>query len=300
MNGQIKFIGDFYVAEKTSDIYREVELQYDGYLWRGTLPKKLRYQGLDLTESDFQEFAIKWYDELNPNNRKTWIGNTIQSIPKSKFNNQTYLVLQALFSGEWECRVCGPVPQINPQAASRLRDLKKQGFIISSKRRLCTNCGGSRMHDILIMISKIESKLDDGNEYRKPISKKVAEHIVNSLGRIDVFFHVNRLPVEFVIDHKFPSQRWSSAESDNTLAMTKQQIENKFQLLTNQSNMLKSRFCDRCVATGLRGNFMGISYFYEGDEHWRGKSKSDENGCIGCPWYDLKAWKESVQRKLNE
>jgi hypothetical protein len=300
MNGQIKLIGDFYVAEKTSDIYREVVLQYDDYLWRGTLPKKLRYQGLDLTESDFKEFALRWYDELNPENKKAWIDSTVKSIPKDKFNNQTYLVLQALFSGEWECRVCGPVPQINPQAASRLRDLKKRGFIISSKRKACAKCGGSKMHDILIMISKIESKLNDGNEFRKPISKKVSENIINTLDRVDVFFYVRRLPVEFVIDHKFPSQRWTSPESDNSLTMTKEQIESKFQLLTNQSNMLKSRSCDRCVANGLRGNFMGITHFYEGDEYWKGKSKDDESGCVGCPWYDLKAWKESVQKKLNK
>lgn len=45
-----------------------------------------------------------------------------------------------------------------------------------------------------------------------------------------------------------------------------------------------------CIGRNKRRLF-GIKWFYEGDEQWRGSSKADENGCIGCCWYDLIEWK---------
>ena len=44
----------------------------------------------------------------------------------------------------------------------------------------------------------------------------------------------------------------------------------------------------------------GIKWFYEGDEKWRGSSKADENGCIGCCWYDLIEWKNQFNKYLKE
>ncbi len=76
----------------------------------------------------------------------------------------------ALMGGEWECRVCGPVPKINPQPAARLRDIKKNGFIIASKRRSCPKCKKKTTHDILIMI---DLQVPVKTELRKPISKEL-------------------------------------------------------------------------------------------------------------------------------
>ncbi|MNE44635.1 hypothetical protein D3C80_1388720 [compost metagenome] len=81
--------------------------------------------------------------------------------------------------------------------------------------------------------------------------------------------------------------------------MSIQNIGSKFQLLTNQTNMMKSRNCDRCVSEGIRGEFFGLRWYYSGNENWAGTSKSDENGCIGCPWYDLVEWKKQLSIKLS-
>ena len=64
--------------------------------------------------------------------------------------------------------------------------------------------------------------------------------------------------------------------------------------------MLKNRMCFNCVETGKRGTFMGISWYYHGDENWNGKDKHDEQGCIGCPWYDLEHWKKEIQKTLDK
>ena len=54
------------------------------------------------------------------------------------------------------------------------------------------------------------------------------------------------------------------------------------------------------MCIGIRGDFFGIKWFYEGDEQWRGSSKADENGCIGCCWYDLIEWKNQFNKYLKE
>ena len=101
-----------------------------------------------------------------------------------------------------------------------------------------------------------------------------------------------------LIDHKFPSQRCRVAESKNNDDMPEETIKQKFQLLSNQSNMLKSRYCDRCVKESIRGDYMGIEWFYSGNENWKGKPTDDETGCIGWPWYDLEEWKKKLKSQL--
>jgi hypothetical protein len=68
--------------------------------------------------------------------------------------------------------------------------------------------------------------------------------------------------------------------------------------LTRSNNLLKSRQCERCVKTGQRGNFPGIYFWYVGDETWQGASKSDENGCVGCFWYDPYKWRQELNKKI--
>ncbi len=36
-----------------------------------------------------------------------------------------------------------------------------------------------------------------------------------------------------------------------------------------------------------------------GDETWQGASKSDENGCVGCFWYDPYKWREELNKKIT-
>lgn len=45
---------------------------------------------------------------------------------------------------------------------------------------------------------------------------------------------------------------------------------------------------------------MGIEWYYQGNHNWEGENEYDENGCIGCPWYDLVEWKSRLKAELTK
>ena len=296
-------IGELFNVSKTEDYFLEVEYNYDNGYWNGALPIKLRYQGFDYNENykNYKDYASKFYDILNPKNRPMWIEYSnnywLSNLHRKFDDDQTYAVLHALYSGEWECRVCGPVPKVNPQSSARLRDLKKFGYTICTKKLFCEKCNKKTSHDLLVMIPIFNiSAVTE----RYHISKKLENRIKSVLYNTEAAFDYKRPAKELIIDHKFPSQRWENGETPNSDDMTDDEIKHKFQLLSNQTNLWKSRICDECVKTGIRGDFMGIRWYYEGDMYWRGSSKFDEKGCIGCPWYDLNRWKKELSQSVNK
>ncbi len=295
-NWKIQIKEEFINWEKTHDIFKEVIFYYEWYTWKWALPKVLGYQWLDLTEDEFNRWIKKSYKQLNPKNKNEWILNSNNQW--NNYNSQTYKVLKALYSGEWECRVCWPVPQVNPQAAARIRDLKKKGYIILSLRSNCALCQKKTTNDILVMLPKIETRFEDWNENRMPMSDKLKDRMKKLLWNIEVCFNIKRSPSELLIDHKFPSQRWKWKESENKDNMNEKRIREKFQLLSNQTNMWKSRYCDRCVKENKRWDYMGIKWFYKWDENWT-KEKDDELWCIWCPWYDLDEWKKQLKKIID-
>jgi hypothetical protein len=287
--------GEVFKPEKTSDQFLEVQFIYDDYVWNGALPIVGNYQGLSLTEAEVKETAGVFWDPLKRESREEWIVSA--SGEWDDRTSETFKVFEALLSGEWECRVCGPVPKVNAQPAARIRDIKKRGFFIASKRKSCGNCQQKTMHDLLVMATSPKNLIK--TEFRKPISSCLNEKILQALNRKEIVFDQVKTSRELVIDHKFPSQRWSKPETDNPDDMSDENIKRKFQLLNNQTNLLKSRECDRCVAEGIRGQFMGIRWYYSGNERWD-KERDDESGCIGCPWYDVREWKEQLRNAIRK
>lgn len=295
-HGCIK-VGAEFTVSKTDNRFIEVEFNFDNKdIWKGCFPIYYPHLSLDYSLPESKEKLASdlksAYEQLSPNN----IAESIISAKRRwgrKVDSVTYKVFEVLLTGKWECRACG-VGKINDQAAARIRDIKKNGYIVATKTMQCMKCKQSQYHDILIPI-KIES--DVRSEFRKPISKKMKERILQVLGMRDVFFNSTRPVNEFVIDHKFPSQRWVREETDNS-NLTDDDIRDKFQLLTNQSNMLKSRLCDSCCRTGKRPDFLGVKWFYSGGEDWI-ESNEPGSGCFGCPWYDLDRWKNEVCKKLK-
>jgi rubrerythrin len=287
---------EYFTPEKMNDVFKEVEFTYQTKQWQGALPKFLEKQGLDLTDKEFDELLEENYQLLEPANTQQWI---VESDARWKNKNtETYKVLAALYTGEWECRTCG-IGRINDQPPARIKVLKVMGYIICSRRRNCPTCDKKTMHDILLMLPPIESRFEHGNELRKPMSDILKKRIKKLFGNREVCFNIVRGDIELLIDHKFPSQRWNAPESDNPNDMSDEEIRSKFQLLSNQTNMWKSRYCDACVKTGKRGDFMGLNWYYAGNENWQGASPHDENGCKGCPWYDLELWKAKLAEKTN-
>lgn len=85
--------------------------------------------------------------------------------------------------------------------------------------------------------------------------------------------------------------------------MTDQEIRDKFQLLSNQRNQQKREVCRNCFQTGKRGTIYGIDYFYKGTDTWDStipqKGKAAEQGCIGCPWYDIDRWRQELNSLIK-
>ena len=107
------------------------------------------------------------------------------------------------------------------------------------------------------------------------------------------------IPNQLEIDHRFPQVRWAQDETYGP-DMLEEQICQKFQLLTRQHNLWKSRYCERCKQTGERGTYVGINYFYSGSGNWDNNIPSeDERGCIGCFWYDPETWRNALNSELK-
>jgi len=134
------------------------------------------------------------------------------------------------------------------------------------------------------------------------LPKSLQIKIYNYYGYMDAIEQRKRQAHELVIDHRFPMERWGVAEEQNSSSMTDHEIEAKFQLLKKDSagnhNLLKSRACERCIATGKRGYPMGIQFYYEGDENWPEgcpvSGPEAERGCIGCGWYNFDLWRNAL------
>lgn len=237
--------------------------------------------------------------ELDPGKNQVW-----QNEQRQFWENRQAFDTQAVFDAlngtesltKWQCRKCGPVPQSNPQPAARIKALKQRGYYIATIKRECATCGGKQYFDLLIRLPRNAAD----NEKRFMISVSLQNKIKSVLPLKDACFDSPQMLSELIIDHKFPSSRWVNGETINDTTMSYEEIKNKFQLLTNQTNLQKERYCKRCVLTGIRGDFFGIKWFYEGDEKWRGSSKADEKGCIGCCWYDLELWREKFNQFLSE
>lgn len=103
-------------------------------------------------------------------------------------------------------------------------------------------------------------------------------------------------------------ERWGRSEPSHNVGMSDSEIRRKFQLLKKDSagnhNLLKSRSCERCIATGKRGTPMGIRFWYSGGENWSDnipQSGSEaEQGCIGCGWYDFETWRNALNARKTE
>lgn len=106
-------------------------------------------------------------------------------------------------------------------------------------------------------------------------------------------------------DHKFPEIRWDEkTREENPDEMSKAEIIEKFQLIDNQRNQQKRETCRRCFQTGIRGKLYGINYYYSGNENWDEEipkiGKDAEKGCVGCGWYDIQKWRESLNNFILE
>jgi len=199
---------------------------------------------------------------------------------------------------KWHCTKCelksaqAKTWQVWRQKGIQLDTDEKGNFY---KRIYCPNCNMVTVHRKLKLLEILED-----TKIRSGISPYLARRVKQIYKNQEALFLREYPPNELEVDHKFPQIRWCEDEKENKITMSEEEIKQKFILLTRSNNLLKSRYCEKCVKTGKRGYFPGIYFWYEGDAEWRGESKCDEKGCIGCFWYDPYRWREELNRLVNK
>ena len=278
---------------KAAEEHVNVTFTYPGMKpWQIAFPVRCRRAGLDFdSPEDIESYVSQVYDEIAPANWAEWRTEADKFWEKSR-SNVTKPIFDAM-AENFGWVVYNELPtSSNP--ARRLQDLKEAGFTIGTRRR-----AGTRDLEFMLVPKLIGSKT--GYEYW---SGALRAKIVKRLNSFDAYEGKPGNPKHLLPDHKFPEIRWDRDTRRESLEdISSAQIDNDFQLITNQRNQQKREVCRRCFDTGLRGNLFGLNFFYEGDANWAAdiprSGKAAEGGCVGCGWYDLNLWRAHLQAKID-
>ena len=184
---------------------------------------------------------------------------------------------------------------------------RKYFEILKSKTWKCRKCANKTIDSDQAAGSGGPRGLRDGTQTRP--SEKLRERIFSCYNYEDPISGRKLKKSECLPDHRVPRIRWSGSEPNHNDNMSEEDIKKKFQLLKvvkddSNDNLLKSRACEECKETGIRGKIDGIDFFYEGDENWPEdvpeEGEAAEEGCVGCGWYDVAKWKEELNKKLQK
>lgn len=196
-----------------------------------------------------------------------------------------------LSDGEWHC---GKHELPGTQPAKAIQIIRQHGFEIKNSTQRCEKCKDKTVHRKLISTTPTSASF-----VRLQLPPKLRQRVLKYYDNTEAITLRQMLPTQLEVDHRFPQVRWSKDE-DYDENLSEEELHKKFQLLTRQNNLWKSRYCEHCFKTNERGTFIGINYFYQGDEYWDKDIDSDnEKGCIGCFWYDPDEWRRSLNRQLK-
>lgn len=192
--------------------------------------------------------------------------------------------------GEWACSTCG---SHSGQPAAVFRALKNEGWQFEevspqrwAKTMDCKVCGRKTTHYKLL---SLKQGMDNS---RISITPKQKKRVISMIGEADAFTGAS-VKSSLEIDHKVPFARLKQDAGDiNIDDLTDEQIAEHFQILTRDHNLLKDRACQDCVKTNKRPPFLGIKFWYEGNDQYRGS-------CKGCGWFDGTKWRDKVNKQLE-
>ena len=175
-----------------------------------------------------------------------------------------------------------------------MQDIKEFGYTLSTTKINCFNCKKKTTHHQLLYLTR----LGDGKNEYETISPKLKNRILKIFKNYDAYednFHSKGL----IPDHKFPEIRWEKKTKLENNDLTDEEIKEKFQLISNQRNLQKREVCRKCFQANIRGTIFGVKHYYDGDEKWNSKHKVGkiaELGCVGCGWYDIIKWRDSLNK----
>lgn len=212
---------------------------------------------------------------------------------KHPFNEGTKLakVFTTLSDGHWHC---GKHELPGTQPAKAIQIIRQHGFNIENKTMYCDICKDKTVHRRLVSLEPVQPSF-----VRQQVPAELRKRVLNFYNNVEAVTLREMPPNQLEVDHRFPQVRWAEDESYDP-QMSDEQIQRKFQLLTRQNNLWKSRYCEHCAETGERGTFIGINFFATGGPIWDTNIPfNDECGCLGCFWYDPEKWRQELNKLIQ-
>ncbi len=204
-------------------------------------------------------------------------------------NTQKHRIFEILSDLKWHCAEC-ELPGSQP--AKALQGIRQDGYQLEkvgsnwSKTLYCKNCGRNTVHRRLISTEKGAEPIK-----RVVFSSTIRRRIIELFQGEDEILGYKPTGRAIEIDHRIPEIRWSESEEELEGHVTDEELKSRYMLLVREHNLLKSRYCERCVATGERQPFLGVHYFYAGGFKYLGS-------CEGCGWYSPSSWREGLNKFL--
>jgi hypothetical protein len=301
VNDNISYSDEIHVHKKASEEYIAVKMKYPGGReFDGWVPIEYRRTGVSVhTAPEISDYLKKIYKYLDPCNDEQWLKEAEEFWKREKPKAvMTKAVFDALKSGKWVCAKC---KTHNRNWSRRFQELKEDGFTFATKtNQTCPECHETNATFVMCLHLPRYTN-SEGNGYEQ-IPTALRKRILKVLDHLDAY--EGKKGSNLLPDHKFSEIRWDKNTKEKNLStMSEDEIRAKFQLLSNQRNEQKREVCRNCFQTGIRPSIYGITYFYKGNEHWDPSipttGKDAEQGCVGCPWYDIEAWREALKAQLD-
>jgi hypothetical protein len=287
--------------KKASEAYVNVIFDYSEQQYDWDIPIQYRRTGvdfLDKTEEDIEEYINEVYEECNPTRWAAWKSEQDKfwaDKPKAVTTKAFFDILAKDF--KWKS-VPTDLPE-NPNWARRIQDLKEFGYTLATNTAKFDKTRNEKCtHILLVPLAR------GGITGYETWSQEIREKIINTLKSYDAYEAKTMKKEGLLPDHKFPEIRWDGETKRESLNhLSDDDIKDDFQLLNNQRNLQKREVCRNCFQTGKRGIVYGVTYYYSGGEIW-GKDiplrgKDAEKGCYGCGWYDIEAWRKSLNEATS-
>lgn len=277
---------------KASEIYIEASFHdiENEFIWTGFIPYFYRRTGLFIeNEEELSIHLTQIYPYFKKKIMEDWVIQEKRMWDIEWSGKQvTKVFFDAIISMDWTSNF---PPNDNPRR--RIQDIKELGYTIASRRV------GKKTESLLL---PIPIGLQTGYE---TFSKEFRIKSLKALNHLNAYEMSTANKAGLLPDHKFPEIRWDAeTRNDNPETMSENEIQDKFQLLDNQRNQQKREVCRNCFQSNKRGVIFGIKYYYEGNENWNKNipkiGKNAEKGCVGCGWYDITAWRKSLNKTINQ
>ncbi|XOB42416.1 MAG: hypothetical protein ACKKMP_03595 [Candidatus Nealsonbacteria bacterium] len=205
---------------------------------------------------------------------------------------KTFIVLSDL---KWHC---SKHELAGTQPAKAIQIIRQNGFKVVNKTSYCKSCQEKTVHRMLISLDTKDARIFTRSKLPAKLKKRIKEYYKHVEA---ITLRSDFTPSMLEVDHKFPQVRWGKKEPENPSDMDNKEIRRRFMLLTRANNLWKSRYCERCYKTGIRGIFPGINFFYKGNRKWDKKiDPHSPEGCEGCFWYDPFKWREALNLVIKK